>query len=882
MKQLAVDTETTGVDPRHGSLPFVVTTYDGGEKPVTWEWPVDPLTRLPQIPPADKKAIRSLINQADQLLLQNSQFDARMLKVAGIIPEWPWHKTYDTLLAGHLLASKSKHNLTDMIMGYLDEDIEPYEKTLQSAVMECRRLVQQARLRHERRKDESGEDNPIRHWRIAEPGHDDMPSVKGGKSVWKGDGWLPRAVWQYARLQRKTYQPPPPTIVRGRVKKVPTPWWMGYSEPDHPFATVLQQYANADSVGTWYLWQEQWNRIQSRKLEAIYESSRQLLPIVAGMEERGITLSGERLESLIEKYEATSKERAQRCISVARSYGVELSLPKTGNNQTLLSFVFDTLQLPVLKRSKKTDAPSLDQNVLAQYQQDLPERGKAAYFINALIDKRSIDTAITYLRGYQRFWIPEGKEISLKIISGGQNGVDQAALRAARKVGLDTGGMAPKGWRTLDGSMPGLKEYGMIESASSAYPPRTQANVQCSDATLILAEDRNSPGERLTFRLVYNHHKPYYRVFDLVNHNPKEVADWILSLDIHTLNVAGNSEQTCPGVGQRAEDFLEKVFLSLRDRRGEGKWYRIYSGLNITGTDTTRFSSERPNSQNVSGKKNFNLRYCFGPLPGREWWSLDYANIELRIPAYASGEEELIALFENFDQPPYYGSEHILNFTIVYPDLWEEAVAKAGINGAAEYVKSKAGFGATWYKRIKNGDFSLQYGAGRVRADSTFGRPGSYDRLISKFSKKAALNQKVIRQANKMGYVETIPRKNVDPQRGYPLVCTQTSRGGILPTTPLSYYVQGTAGDCIRSAMIRVHPQLEEWTQQEEIPHHLILQIHDELLFDFPKGDKPSSNLPKIRTLQKIMEMSGDDIGVPLKVNVTYHPNNWSEECPYE
>ena len=60
-----------------------------------------------------------------------------------------------------------------------------------------------------------------------------------------------------------------------------------------------------------------------------------------------------------------------------------------------------------------------------------------------------------------------------KIISGGQTGVDAAALRAAKAVGIPTGGTAPKGWLTEDGPAPWLAEYGLVESDSPFYPPRT-------------------------------------------------------------------------------------------------------------------------------------------------------------------------------------------------------------------------------------------------------------------------------------------------------------------------------------------------------------------------------------------------------------------------
>lgn len=86
-----------------------------------------------------------------------------------------------------------------------------------------------------------------------------------------------------------------------------------------------------------------------------------------------------------------------------------------------------------------------------------------------------------------------------KIISGGQNGADLGGLRAAKARGIPTGGTMPKGWKTLDGSRPEYAaEYGLVEHASPAYPPRTFANVAEADITIRIALNFDSPGERLT------------------------------------------------------------------------------------------------------------------------------------------------------------------------------------------------------------------------------------------------------------------------------------------------------------------------------------------------------------------------------------------------
>ena len=80
----------------------------------------------------------------------------------------------------------------------------------------------------------------------------------------------------------------------------------------------------------------------------------------------------------------------------------------------------------------------------------------------------------------------------LRIISGGQTGVDQMALEAAHTHGLVTGGMVPKRFITENGSDPTLVRFGLTEHPSSSdYPPRTRYNVKNSDYTVIFIEGKS-------------------------------------------------------------------------------------------------------------------------------------------------------------------------------------------------------------------------------------------------------------------------------------------------------------------------------------------------------------------------------------------------------
>jgi len=305
------------------------------------------------------------------------------------------------------------------------------------------------------------------------------------------------------------------------------------------------------------------------------------------------------------------------------------------------------------------------------------------------------------------------------------------------------------------------------------------------------------------------------------------------------------------------------------DRAKYLNWRVLHSSINPTGSDTLRWSSSNPNSQNISKLEEFSLRYAFGPAPGREWWSMDYENIELRIPAYESGEEEMIFLFEHPEDPPYFGSKHLLVFSILHPEDWE----KYG-------VKVKEVYASTKYQWTKNGNFALQYGAieSSGTADRAYHVVGAQKIIASRFKAQEKLNQYYIEYARKHGYVETLPDKSVNPHHGYPILCSRMDNGEILPTVPFNYHIQSTAMWCTSKAMVRCQRQLDDWNEIDpERQYFMMLQIHDEIVFDFPYVPN-QGNKPKAMKLKYLTEVSGIDIGIPLRVSLKYVPDggSWS------
>src|SRR4051794_16307480 len=97
-----------------------------------------------------------------------------------------------------------------------------------------------------------------------------------------------------------------------------------------------------------------------------------------------------------------------------------------------------------------------------------------------------------------------------KIISGGQTGVDRAALDVALELDLPCGGWCPRGRRSEDGAIP--DRYPLSETPSEEYPERTEWNVRDSDGTLILTRGTPDRGTALTQRLANRHRKPLFVV----------------------------------------------------------------------------------------------------------------------------------------------------------------------------------------------------------------------------------------------------------------------------------------------------------------------------------------------------------------------------------
>lgn len=150
-----------------------------------------------------------------------------------------------------------------------------------------------------------------------------------------------------------------------------------------------------------------------------------------------------------------------------------------------------------------------------------------------------------------------------KIISGGQTGVDRAALDVALELGMNCGGWCPRGRRAEDGTLD--PRYPLTETPVDRYAQRTEWNVRDSDATLILNRGLLEGGTLRTFEIARALDRPV-RAVDLDRpDNIGELILWLEKKGVKVLNIAGPRESGRPGIQETAARYLRRLLAVTRD-----------------------------------------------------------------------------------------------------------------------------------------------------------------------------------------------------------------------------------------------------------------------------------------------------------------------------
>jgi len=155
----------------------------------------------------------------------------------------------------------------------------------------------------------------------------------------------------------------------------------------------------------------------------------------------------------------------------------------------------------------------------------------------------------------------------VKIVSGGQTGVDRAALDFAIRHGYEHGGWCPRDRRAEDGVIPPI--YRLRETDSADYDERTEKNVLDSDATLIVAREAElSGGTAFTKTCAEQQGRPVIVVCEPegVSQGAAALSKFLKRNNVRTLNVAGPRESQTPGIGKFVVKLLEAALVAFGAR----------------------------------------------------------------------------------------------------------------------------------------------------------------------------------------------------------------------------------------------------------------------------------------------------------------------------
>lgn len=290
--------------------------------------------------------------------------------------------------------------------------------------------------------------------------------------------------------------------------------------------------------------------------------------------------------------------------------------------------------------------------------------------------------------------------------------------------------------------------------------------------------------------------------------------------------------------------YTEKLGQLVNPRTG-----RVHASFNQTVTATGRLSSSDPNLQNIPVRTELGrqIREAFVPEKKTDCiLSADYSQIELRLLAHFSKDAALREAFaQDLDIHRFVASE-------IYGVPMEQVTGE---------MRTKA----------KAVNFGIIYGQGPFGLARTTGIPqAEAKRFIEEYFRRygsiRSFMDRVIEQAKRNGYAETIlhrRRKITGLDSRNPNVRSQAQRLAV------NTVIQGSAADLIKAAMIRIHRRIE----REKLPIKMILQIHDELVFELPK----SRSSEDARWIAEEMT-TAVPLEVPLKVDVSIGDSWLTEE----
>lgn len=271
---------------------------------------------------------------------------------------------------------------------------------------------------------------------------------------------------------------------------------------------------------------------------------------------------------------------------------------------------------------------------------------------------------------------------------------------------------------------------------------------------------------------------------------------------------------------------------------------RVHTNYNQTVAATGRLSSSNPNLQNIptTNEAKYDLRSVFIPADGCELFSADYSQVELRLLADMSGDPELMRAFSNNEDVHDFTGRLIFGVAEITPE--QRKIAKT-INFGVIYGQTPFGL-------------SKQLGISPSEA-KTF-----IELYFQRYPGIQSFMQHLREEARRVGYASTkLGRRRFLPD----LNSKNRMQREMAERAAINAPLQGTAADMIKVAMVQLHQKFSE----QGLNARMILQVHDELVFEVPKSEHAIVEKLVVSEMEKALPLK-----VPLKVDIGWG-KNWRE-----
>ncbi|MDD5492228.1 MAG: DNA polymerase I [bacterium] len=270
---------------------------------------------------------------------------------------------------------------------------------------------------------------------------------------------------------------------------------------------------------------------------------------------------------------------------------------------------------------------------------------------------------------------------------------------------------------------------------------------------------------------------------------------------------------------------------------------RLHTSFNQTVTNTGRLSSSDPNLQNIPIRTEIgrSIRRSFIPKEGCVFVSADYSQIDLRVLAHMSDDKHMKQAFLNHEDIHSHTACEIFGLKPEEVDDEKRRIAKT-VNFGLSYGMSP-------------------YGLSQALGIDAATAKNYIDKYFARFSGVKEYMEKIVEKARHDGFVTTL----LNRRRYLPEINAKDRNiRSFAERVAINMPIQGTAADIIKIAMINIDKKLK----QEKLQSKMLLQVHDELIFEVPKAEE--KQLTKM--IKQEME-SALKLDVPLEANVSVGPN---------